>query len=92
MVRSPDEDAHPARLEYFGDGVANLGCEFFLDLQAFGKSFNNPGEFTDADHAPIGHVGNPCPSQDRRHVMLAKTFEADTAQRNQFVIAFDLVE
>ena len=92
MVRSPDEDAYSARLEYIVDDVGNLGCEFFLDLQAFGESFNNPGEFADAHHAPIGHVSNPRPSQDRCHVMLAKAFEADAAQHNHFVIAFDLVK
>ena len=92
IVRCPNEHAHAARFKHIVDGVGNLSCEFFLDLQTFGKCFNNPGEFADAYHAPIGHVTNPRPSQDRRHVMLAKAFEANAAQHNQFVIAFDLVK
>jgi hypothetical protein len=46
-------NANSARLECIIDGVGNLGCEFFLDLQAFGKGLNDPREFADADHAPI---------------------------------------
>jgi hypothetical protein len=28
LVRSPDEDAYPARFKYIVDSVGNLGCEF----------------------------------------------------------------
>jgi hypothetical protein len=61
MVRSPDENANPAWLECIVDGVGNLGCEFFLDLQAFGKGFDNPAEVADAHHAPIWQGKPPTP-------------------------------
>jgi hypothetical protein len=43
VARSPNEDAHPARLERIVDDVGDLGGELFLDLRVFGKKLHLRG-------------------------------------------------
>jgi hypothetical protein len=63
-----------------------------LDLQAPCINLNHSRELADADHTAIGNVGHPCAADNGRQVVLATALEADTAQHDHLIVAFDLIE
>jgi hypothetical protein len=53
---------------------------------------HHPRELADADDATLRDIGHPGAADDRRHVVLAMAFEANAAQDDHLVIAFDLLK
>src|SRR5438552_961381 len=71
VVRRPDQNANPARLQHLFDDIGDLCREPLLELQAPGINLNYSRELADADHTAIGNVSHPCAADNGRQVVLA---------------------
>ncbi len=87
-----NDDANTPGFEDALNTICNLCRQFFLHLQAPGKSFDNPCEFADADDFLVGQVANMCNSDYRGHVVFAMRLERNITQHDQFIVAIDFLE
>ena len=92
LVRRLDNYRNALRLEDFVDGIGDLRCHLFLDLQAPGVDVDNARELADAHDTVVRQVGDVCPAYDGREMVLAVQFEANIAQQHDFVVAIGFLK
>src|SRR5712671_4393189 len=92
VMRRLDDHGDALGFEDIVDRIGDLRRQLFLDLQPLGIDVDHAGELADADHPAVRDVTHPGLADDGRHVVLAMTLEANAAQHDHLVVAFDLLK
>ena len=58
LVGRLDDHGDASRLQHLIEGIGDLHCHLFLDLQPAGIDIHEPGKLGDTDHPPAGEVGD----------------------------------
>ncbi len=81
-----DDHAYALRLDYFLDGLGDLGGEALLNLQAAGEEFDQARNLAEADHLAIGNVGDVHFAEERQQVVLAEAEHFDVFDDYHLVV------
>ena len=72
-----EDDADPLRLEAVHQEVGDLLRHPLLDLEAPGVHLDDPRDLREADHPPLGDIGDRRRPEEREQVVLAEAVEGD---------------
>src|SRR3954464_1525886 len=92
VMRRLDDDPDTFGPQHIVDRVGDLRGHLLLDLKPLGVDVDETRELGDADDAPLRDISDPGAADDRCHVVLAMAFEANAAQDDHLVVAFDLLK
>ncbi len=79
-------------LEVLPDAVGHLRGQPFLHLKPARKAMEHARELADADHLVVGQIGDRSLADDRRKVVLAMRLKRNVLEKDDLVVAADLVE
>ncbi len=83
-----DDYAYALRLDYFLDGLGDLGGETLLNLEAAGEYFDQARDFAEADDFAVGDVGYVDFAEEREQVVFAEAEHLDVFDDYHFVVGF----
>ncbi len=86
-VASFDDDADALRRNFFFDGLGDLACHAFLNLQATREHIYKARDFAESENFLAGQVSDVGFAEKRKDVVFAKAEEFDVLDDDHFVVA-----
>src|ERR1700722_7085327 len=82
-----DDHANTLGLDYFLNGLGDLGGETLLNLKATGEQFDEPRNFAETDDAALGNIGDVDLAEKWQQVMFAEAEHFNVFDDDHLVVA-----